>query len=245
MQRLLLSVLVSLWVGWVSAAEVERNFVQVADPYIEMHTGPGRGYPVFYVINRDDWAEILYRQTDWFKVRTDAGIEGWVSRAEMQQTLSPDGQHVDIKEASRDDFIARKWDMGLFTGDFGGGYSIGTFGGYHMTENISIEASFAQILGNVSNSYMLAFNLVEEPFPEWVISPSFSLGTGRIKTTPRSTLTQTKDGTDNFSFYGIGARMHLSHRFFLRLDYNNYVVFTSRNNNEEVREWRAGFAFFF
>lgn len=245
MRRLLLSVLVSLWVSLVSAKEVERNFVQVADPYIEMHTGPGRGYPVFYIISRDDWLEILYRQTDWFRVRTDAGTEGWVTRAELQQTLSPDGQSVDIKEATQQDFVARKWDLGMYTGDFGGGYSVGAQGGYHMTENISIEASFAQILGNISNSYMLAVNLVEEPFPEWVISPAFTLGTGTIKTKPRSTLTQSKDNTNNFSFYGIGARMHLSQKFFLRLDYNNYVVFTSRNSNEVVREWRAGFAFFF
>jgi Bacterial SH3 domain/Outer membrane protein beta-barrel domain len=245
MRRLLLSVLVSLWVGWVSAEEAERNFVQVADPYVELHTGPGRGYPVFYVIGRDDWLEILYRQTDWFKVRTDAGTEGWVTRAELQQTLSPDGQRVDIIEASQDDFIARKWELGMFTGDFGGGYSIGTYGGYHFTENISVETSFSQILGNVSNSYMLAFSIVQEPFPEWVVSPALTLGTGIIDTKPRSTLTLTKDHRDKFSFYGIGARMHLTKRFFVRLDYNNYVVFTSRNNNEEIREWRAGFAFFF
>ena len=245
MRQLLLCVLVTLWVSSVSADEVERNFVQVADPYIEMHTGPGRGYPVFYVIGRDDWVEILYRQTDWFKVRTDAGTEGWVTRAEMQQTLSPDGQHVDIKEASQEDFVERKWEMGMLTGDFGGGYIISAYGGYHMTENITIESSISQILGNVSNSFMVAVSLAHEPFPEWMVSPYFALGTGVIDTKPRSTLTIAKDHTDNFSYYGVGARMHLTKRFFVRLDYNNYVVFTSRNNNEEVREWRAGFAFFF
>ena len=245
MRRLLLSVLLSLWVGWVSAEQVERNFVQVADPYLEMHTGPGRGYPVFHVISRDEWLEVLYRQTDWFKVRADDGTEGWITRADLHQTLNPDGQPVDIQEATRNDFMERKWELGVMTGDFGGGYIIGTYGGYHFTENISAETGISQILGNISNSWMWSMNLTQEPFPDWVVSPSFSLGTGIIRTKPRSTLTVSKDSTDKFSYYGIGARMHLSRRFFVRLDYNNYVVFTSRNNNEEVREWRAGFAFFF
>jgi hypothetical protein len=31
----------------------------------------------------------------------------------------------------------------------------------------------------------------------------------------------------------------------LRAEYKSYVVFTSRDENEEVEEWKVGFAFFF
>jgi hypothetical protein len=31
----------------------------------------------------------------------------------------------------------------------------------------------------------------------------------------------------------------------LRGEYNNYLTFTSRDDNEEIDEWTAGFAFFF
>jgi uncharacterized protein YgiM (DUF1202 family) len=60
------------------AADGER--VQVADAFLELHTGPGRGYPVFHVAARGEWVAITLRHTDWFQVRTDKGVEGWVLR---------------------------------------------------------------------------------------------------------------------------------------------------------------------
>ena len=47
---------------------VER--VQVAAPFIDLHTGPGRGFPIQYVAARDEWITIELRHTDWFKVHT-------------------------------------------------------------------------------------------------------------------------------------------------------------------------------
>ena len=52
--------------------------LRVADPYLELHTGPGRGFPVFFVVARDEWVEVQMRSTDWYKVRADNGKEGWV-----------------------------------------------------------------------------------------------------------------------------------------------------------------------
>ena len=34
---------------------------RVADPYLELHTGPGRGFPVFFVAARDEWIDIELR----------------------------------------------------------------------------------------------------------------------------------------------------------------------------------------
>ena len=61
----------------------------VAEPYIELHTGPGRGYPVFHVVDRGETITVLKRRTDWFRVRTAKGKEGWVKRAAMELTLTP------------------------------------------------------------------------------------------------------------------------------------------------------------
>ena len=65
-----------------TAAAAEK--VQITDPYIELRTGPGRGYPVFHVAPRADWIELLMRHTDWFKVRTADGREGWVNRQQLE-----------------------------------------------------------------------------------------------------------------------------------------------------------------
>ncbi|MFQ5488167.1 MAG: SH3 domain-containing protein, partial [Gammaproteobacteria bacterium] len=88
-----------------SAALADRTVeVEVADPYLELHTGPGAAYPVFYVVERGDRVQILKRRTGWFKVRTAKGKEGWAARGDMEQTLLAAGVPLRITEPGRGEF---------------------------------------------------------------------------------------------------------------------------------------------
>ena len=110
---------------------------------------------------------------------------------------------------------------------------------------MSAELWLSQILGNFSNGYMASINIVHETWPEWRFSPFFTLGTGVVHTMPKSTIVQGPDRTDPIGHVGGGLRIYVSRRFLLRAEYKSYVVFTSRDENEEIEEWKAGFAFFF
>ena len=77
------------------------------------------------------------------------------------------------------------------------------------------------------------------------ISPFFTLGAGVIHTEPKSSIIQGEDRTDQIGHAGIGFRAYITRQFLFRAEYKTYVVFTSRNDNEEVEEWKVGFAFFF
>jgi len=72
-----------------------------------------------------------------------------------------------------------------------------------------------------------------------------SLGGGMIKTEPKATLVATTDRTDSVALAGAGVRVYLTRRFVFRGEYKAHVVFTSCDDNEEVREWKAGLSFFF
>ena len=74
--------------GTGHAAEDPLRQVAVADPYLELHTGPGRGYPVFHVVERGESVSVVLQRTDWYLVRTDRAIEGWVNRDQMELTLT-------------------------------------------------------------------------------------------------------------------------------------------------------------
>ena len=102
--------------GSVLAADELRE-VAVADPYLEMHTGPGRGYPIFHVVDRGETVSIVMQRTDWYLVRDAGGDEGWVDREQMELTLKPDGSAVDFKRATIDDFTNARWEMGLLAGE--------------------------------------------------------------------------------------------------------------------------------
>ncbi len=229
----------------IAQAAGEYRTVSVAEPYLEMHTGPGRGYPVFHVVDRGDSVEILMRRTDWFQVRAPDGAVGWVDRAQMERTLQTTGSEIVFAEADQEDFTNAKWELGVLAGDFGGANIISLYGGYSLNPNVSIEVWGSQILGNFSNGWTGSVNLTHETWPDWRISPFFTLGTGVIHTEPKSTIIQGEDRTDQIAHAGAGFRVYATRRFILRAEYKSYVVFTSRDDNEEVEEWKVGFAFFF
>ena len=86
---------------------------------------------------------------------------------------------------------------------------------------------------------------MHETFPEWRVSPYFTIGTGIVSTSPKSTLVSQEDRTDQVALVGGGFRAYVTRRFVLRAEYKSYVVLTSRDENEEVEEWKVGFGFFF
>jgi hypothetical protein len=229
-----------------ASAKEHPHKILIADPYVELHTGPGRGYPVFHVVERGREVEIVKRRTDWFQIRTERGVEGWVPREQMIATLEPTGEPLDLQEPARENYMSRRWQAGVAGGDFAGASMVSAFGGYAFSDNLSIELTFNHIVGEFSNGYSATLGLVHVFVPEWRISPYFTLGTGVIYTDPKSTLVQSVDRTDQIGYVGGGLQFYLTRRFMLRTEYRNNVIFTSRNDNEEVDEWKyLGIAFFF
>ncbi len=230
----------------VAAAKDAGQSIVIADPFIELHTGPGRGYPVFHVIERGRSVTLVKRRTDWFQLRTDRGVEGWARREQMLATLQPTGEPLDLQEPAREDFMTRRWQGGVSGGDFSGASLISAFGGYAFSDNLSIELTFNHVLGEYSNGYGATIGLLHVFAPEWRLSPYFTLGTGWMYTEPKATLVQSADRDDQVGYVGGGLQFYLTRRFMLRTEYRSTVIFTSRDDNEEVDEWKyLGIAFFF
>ncbi|WP_405232199.1 SH3 domain-containing protein [Lentisalinibacter salinarum] len=226
-------------------AEERYRQVTVAEPYLEMHTGPGRGYPVFNVVERGDAVELLKRRTEWFKVRDTRGREGWVHEREMLMTLDEAGAPTEFETAGREEYLVRRWESGGLTGDFGGANVISGYLGYSFTPNLALELWGTQLLGNFSDGWMANVSIVHQTWPHWRVSPFFTLGTGVLRIEPVATLVQPSDRTDQTAHVGVGVRAWVTRRFIFRAEYKSYVVFTSRDENEEIEEWKVGFGFFF
>jgi hypothetical protein len=239
-----------LWSAAPVAAAPDLDVI-VADAYINVYSGPGRGYSIFHVVERDETITLLKSRTDWIKIRTYPGkqrerdITGWIRRSDVLLTLGPDGRIPDFPDPTQADYLADRWELGFAMGDFGGADALSATIGYRFTANLTAEVRLAHNTGQFSDSEILAGALLHQPFPEWRISPFFSLGAGRIKTFPAATLVQTQDREDNLLQASLGAYIHLSGRFFLRAEYTNHYILTSRDTNDEVNEWKVGFNVFF
>ena len=229
------------------AAGREREHLQVyvTAPYMELRSGPGRGYPVLNVAERDESVEVLFRRTDWFKVRTQRGVEGWASQRDMLRTVLADGTPFTFDLGDRTGFTAHNFEMGVFAGDYGGATLVSGFGSFSFNSQLAAEVSVGQFLGKFSNGVVGDLGLTHVIMPEWRLSPFLMLGTGLVHVTPKVTLVQPSDRTNQTAYVGGGLRFYLTRRFFVRAEYKSHVVFTKRNANEEVDEWKLGFAFFF
>jgi len=60
--------------------------VVVKEAYIDLHTGPGRGFPIAISVERGVTIELLRQRTDWIEVRTARGQRGWVHRSQLENT---------------------------------------------------------------------------------------------------------------------------------------------------------------
>ncbi len=229
------------------AAQAAKEYLQlfVAEPYLELHIGPGRVYPVTQVVARGESVDVLYRRTEWFRVRTERGIEGWVSERDLSLATLADGTLFKFDFGNRQGFQSHHWEAGLSAGDFGGATLISGYVGRSLNDQLALELTGQQFLGNASNGYTVDLGLAHVFAPEWRISPFVSIGTGLIHVQPKVTLVRQTDRTDQTAFVGAGLRYYWTRRFFVRGEYRTHMVFTSRNANEEIDEWKLGLAFFY
>jgi hypothetical protein len=241
------------WCFWVlfalaahaALAEEPSDRVLVADPYLELHTGPGRGYPIFDIAERGERVEILKRHTDWFKVRTERGKEGWVSRPQMEATLTEAGEKKTFRDVLFDDYLARRMEFGFAFGTLRHDPLLSAYAGYRMHENFVAELTIAQSAGDFSTTSLYYVSLVSQPFPDSRWSPFFALGAGRFTNTPKATLVsaiQTKGGLANAS---IGLRYYVTRQFFLRVEAKRHVALIDYTSADHYNELSAGAAFFF
>ena len=225
----------------------QREYLQlfVVEPYLNLRTGPGRGYPVTQVVANGESFDVLFRRTDYFWVRTDKGVEGWAYVQDILTTQLADGSLFTIDLGDRQGFQTHRWEMGIMAGAFDGANYVSGFGAFSVTDNLKLEVAASQYIGIQRSGLLLDVGLSHVFAPEWRLSPYITMGGGLFKIDKDARRPNLTDRSDQSAYIGLGARYYLTRRFFLRGEYKERVIITNRNANEEIREWKAGLAFFF
>ena len=219
--------------------------LQVTDPYLEMHTGPGRGYPVFFVVPRGQGVWIVLRHTDWYKVHTEEGKEGWVQRAQLESTLTAAGVQKPFRDLLLDDYLNRKVQLGAAWGEFKSEPMLKIWTSYRLSETLSIEGTVAEVQGVFSGTDIWHINIISEPWSDQRISPFFGIGLGKFKNLPNQSLVEALPTNAQLGNATVGVRYYLNERFILRADYTIYTAFVSNQRSIEYRAFTGGISFFF
>jgi len=219
--------------------------VQVTDAYIELHTGPGRGYPVFHVGARGEWIAITLRHTDWYKVTTASGKQGWVNRSQLESTLAEDGAHSGFRDLALGDYLQRTISIGAAYGRFHGDPFDKFWGAWRFTDTLSLETTFGQTQGVFSGNTLFHVALLAEPWSDQRISPFAGIGFGRFKNVPNRSLVTDLTTRAKLTAATVGVNYHLSGRFVVRADYSIYTAYVSDANSAEYRAATLGVSVFF
>ena len=225
----------------------EQAQVQVKQPYVDMRSGPAGAYPVVYVAAKDEWLSVLKRRTSWFKVQTAKGQQGWISQDDLHLTLNAKGEPVLLADGSFADFANRQFEVGTMAGSFDGVPSLTVMADWIVTENISLGINLTQAVGSYAENQLAMFIISHTAFPEWQVAPYVVFGAGKIRTKPRGSLVQSGDEarSANVLSAGLGLRYYLTRHFLVKLEYNSLLVKTDRDANEELAQWKLGFAILF
>jgi len=245
MRRLLALILLLQTFPFGVAVAAKRPLLQlvVTAPYLEMHSGPGRGFPVVYVVGRDEVVTVLYSRTDWFRVRAPLGAEGWARREDLAATKLENGEAAPIP--AYPDFSSHRWEFGAGYGVYNRQNLVTSYVDFGLTDSIDAEAVLQQALGTLDNRIVATLGLRHTFIPEWKwFSPTAGLGGGYqhiVEKVPPAPL----ESSNEMAYASLGARGFITRRFMWRADWRHYVVFNRLNVYEDLEEWKLGFAVFF
>ena len=110
------------------------------------------------------------------------------SSAEIETTVTEAGVPLRLPDVLFEDSRSRRFEVGFAGGFLEGDPYLSVRAGYRFTQNLTGELTVGQASGDFSSSTLYYASVLSEPFPEWRLSPFFSLGLGRFHNTPKSTL---------------------------------------------------------
>jgi hypothetical protein len=241
----LLAFLLLLQAPWMNFAYAGDRLLQlvVTQPFLEMHSGPGRGYPVVYVIGRDETVTVLYSRTDWYKVRAPRGQEGWARREDLARTALPSGEPAPIPPYP--DFVSHRFEVGAGYGVYDRENLVSAYADFGLTDSIDLEAVVQQAFGTIDNRVVGSIGLRHTFLPEWKwFSPTAGLGTAYQHIADKAPPAPRESG-NQMAYVSLGARGFITQRFMWRADWRHYVVFNNLNVYEDLEEWKFGLAVFF
>lgn len=234
-----------------AAAPAAAERLQVTEPYIELRTGPGRGFPVTFVAEKGAWITIELRRTDWYKVRAEGapsaegGRIGWVHRQQLESTVTAAGASKTFRDLLLDDYLGRRLELGAGWGRFKGEPMLKLWGAYRLGETLGVEAGIGQVQGVFSGSDFWHVGLVSEPWSDRRLSPYFGVGLGKFRNFPNTSLVGAANTDANLAYAGLGLRWYIAERFVARADWSLYTAFVSDARALEYKALTLGISFFF
>jgi uncharacterized protein YgiM (DUF1202 family) len=229
----------------VSAGDPNYPQALVVEPFLEIHTGPAKSYPIFYIAEKGETLFLMKRRVDWYKIRLTNGREGWAHQWEIEKTLQTSGYQQGFSEKLYKRWIAQKMEAGWGAGTFGGDQALYVRMNYHFTDALAVEGNIEFLAGDLGDTQLYHGGVVMTPWKMRWLWFSGTLGGGLVHVNPTSLLVNATTGTFPSAFAGIGFTTPIFRNLLVRGDFRNFTLFMSPKQTREFQEYSMGLSFSF
>ncbi len=228
----------------VPMAQAEQVQLVVQEVYIDLHSGPGRGFPKQYAVERGASINVIKQRTDWFKVRTERGDSGWVKGSDIEKTLTKAGLPVLLRHSQQRDYQRQRFEITAGGGFYATEPEVFARVGYRWSQIFSAELGATKVTSDFSSSTLIMANVLAQPYEWRGFTPFVSLGFGRNYNDPNRSVIAAKQTESNFYNFGLGTRFDLTRTFVVRAEYKRYNLLEG-DDNDGQNEFNIGLSFFF
>ncbi|MFZ5861966.1 MAG: SH3 domain-containing protein [Nitrospirota bacterium] len=238
---------VGLMVGPAVAFGKEPVFREAAvvEPFLEIHTGPGSSYPVFYIAEKGETIRLLKQRVDWYEIRLRNGTVGWAHRREIEKTLMASGYRKRWTERIYDDFIAGRTALGWSAGTFAGDPVLCVRFTHTLTDHLAFEATGGFGAGDLGSTQLYHGGIVVTPWRASWLAVNAAMGGGVAHVTPTTLLVNADSGTFPTMHAGVGVIVPLFRNLEGRVDVRHFTLFMTTERTREFQEYSAGLVFHF
>lgn len=185
--------LVCLLCGLSIQTVLAQTFVVKTD-FMELRSGPGEAFPVFFVIEEGQKSRLIKRQGQWIEVGLPDGRSGWVDLDSYYFAVGAIAPPpVSVKRGRR---IVNAG-VGLFNGNGETGIGLG----YWVKPRIEARLDWKRIVDNVSSNdaYQIVF---VTPLLLRSFAPGVFVGMGFLNSNPESTLAGDQASFNRYVLFG-------------------------------------------
>lgn len=226
----------------------QKSAVQlsVIDSYLELHSGPGRGYPIFHVMEQGETVYVHRRRTNWFYVSDRRQRQGWVKQEGLARTLAPTGLPAALPETKHGDFLAQQGRVGFTYGRQGGYDSASVMAGFRLFSFAGIEVEYGQLFGSQDEGTTSGISIIVEPIKDWSFTPFLSKGFGHLESRrkTRGQVGASESIDFNYEFTGVGINYYIGYSFVVRGEFRSMYL-SGEDDSQSQQAFRLGFSSFF
>jgi SH3-like domain-containing protein len=210
--------------------------ISITAPFVDIHAGPGRGFPVDHSVLRGEVLDVQERHTDWYRVRTTRGAQGWVHRLAL---TSPDGRLPPEAPVEASDTLAI---VNLSLGSFDGLNSVEASAEASVMAGLSVGGALLNG-GDMDRDVRLYSLTVRQYFePMGRVTPWAGAGAGKLSLQDEAT-----GSSESLTLPHVAAGIDIGwlERTRLRLEYRHHIPNSSNEDIQESDEWKAGIAVYY